>query len=71
MNSKIRPKYLARFCFFRRVNIHEAIVHIRQKTCVRFVPKSDAHSDYIVIRNSKSACYSSVGRIGNEKYDDI
>uniref|UniRef100_A0A914D4X7 Peptidase M12A domain-containing protein n=1 Tax=Acrobeloides nanus TaxID=290746 RepID=A0A914D4X7_9BILA len=59
------------YSYEQRVIMHKAMAHIRQKTCIRFVPKRSNHKDYIVIRNTKNSCSSSVGRIGNEKYDDV
>jgi hypothetical protein len=36
------------------------------KTCIRFVPKS-SERDYLVIKNSPTGCWSSVGKIGGRQ----
>jgi hypothetical protein len=46
--------------------IQQAIQAYHAKTCIRFVPYTN-QKDYIVITNTNSGCWSSVGRIGGRQ----
>ncbi|XP_061398643.1 zinc metalloproteinase nas-4-like [Musca vetustissima] len=46
--------------------IHNAIQEYHQRTCIRFVPRTN-EKDYISIVNGKSGCWSSIGRVGGKQ----
>ncbi|CAH4028096.1 low choriolytic enzyme-like isoform X1 [Pieris brassicae] len=46
--------------------IRKAIADYHRLTCLRFVPYS-GQSDYIIIKSSKTGCWSSVGRLGGRQ----
>lgn len=47
--------------------IEKAIKKIEQRTCVKFVPKTEDHKYYIDIRNETGGCSSHVGRCTTKK----
>ncbi|XP_058982980.1 zinc metalloproteinase nas-8-like [Musca domestica] len=47
--------------------IHYAILNFHLKTCVRFIPRRYNETDYILINNEKSGCWSYVGRQGGRQ----
>ncbi|XP_075147837.1 hatching enzyme 1.2-like [Haematobia irritans] len=46
--------------------IANAINEYHQRTCIRFVPRS-SETDYIIILNGRSGCWSSIGRVGGKQ----
>lgn len=44
--------------------IEEAINDYHMNTCIRFMPRTGRERDYVSIVDSKSGCWSSVGRVG-------
>lgn len=49
---------------FEMANIEEAMEDYHINTCIRFMPRTGRERDYIRISDSKSGCWSSVGRVG-------
>jgi hypothetical protein len=49
-----------------RNTIKRAMDMYHEKTCIKFVPRSNER-DYISIENDRSGCWSSVGRIGGKQ----
>ncbi|RZF45131.1 hypothetical protein LSTR_LSTR000541 [Laodelphax striatellus] len=47
-----------------RAMIMSAIDEYHKLTCVKFVPRTGSEPDYVMITNSNSGCWSSVGRLG-------
>ena len=47
--------------------IEKAIKKIEQRTCVKFVPKTEDHKYYINIRNETKGCSSYIGRCTAKK----
>ncbi|KAG5682266.1 hypothetical protein PVAND_011630 [Polypedilum vanderplanki] len=47
--------------------IQNAFNQYHRQTCIKFIPRRPSHSDYIVIENAQSGCWSSVGRISGEQ----
>jgi hypothetical protein len=43
--------------------IERALDSYHKKTCIKFIPRRSTDIDYISIQNSKTGCWSSVGRI--------
>ncbi|VVC96406.1 unnamed protein product [Leptidea sinapis] len=50
----------------QRDTIRKAIADYHRLTCLRFVPHQK-EADYIIIKNTKTGCWSSVGRIGGRQ----
>lgn len=53
---------------FRRARIASAIQEYHNKSCIRFVPRTDADLDYIHIV-PEDGCYSMVGKTGKVVLD--
>ena len=47
--------------------IEKAMKRIEQRTCVKFVPKTEDHKYYINIRNETNGCSSHIGRCTAKK----
>ena len=47
--------------------IQKAFNQYHKSTCLKFVPRRSAQTDYVAIDNSQSGCWSSVGRVGGEQ----
>jgi hypothetical protein len=47
--------------------ILKAFDEYHRVSCIRFIPKTDSHTDYISIQNGKTGCWSSVGRVGGKQ----
>uniref|UniRef100_A0A1A9X2F0 Metalloendopeptidase n=1 Tax=Glossina brevipalpis TaxID=37001 RepID=A0A1A9X2F0_9MUSC len=47
--------------------IEHAFEQFHRYTCIRFVPRTGQHNDYISIVNGNSGCWSTVGRIGGRQ----
>lgn len=47
--------------------IEKAINIYHNHTCIKFVPRTLLDEDFIVIQNSKSGCFSNVGRVGGRQ----
>lgn len=45
----------------------EVITTYHNQTCIKFVPRTSSDENFIAIQNSKSGCWSSVGRIGGRQ----
>lgn len=51
--------------------IRKAINEYHTKTCIRFIPKRPSDKDFLVIQDSDSGCWSSVGRTGGRQVSFI